>query len=177
MAATMDQTGQRGPAPRRNRLAAAIALHDDRVLVVRRSETETFLPSHWSIPCGKIEKGERPEEAVLRELKEETGLDGEDVQFVGQTFFRSLWDGQPVENEQSNYLVRPREAGGDSRGRSPGDDGLPKVDLPAKDQAYKWVPMAEVENFGLDEHNLKTIRQGLDMLSEHEPVRSGTAGR
>ena len=37
---------------------------------------------HWGIPGGKIEWGERHEDALLREVKEETGLDVTDVRFV-----------------------------------------------------------------------------------------------
>ncbi len=32
---------------------------------------------HWELPKGKIEKGESKQEAAMRELKEETGLDAE----------------------------------------------------------------------------------------------------
>ena len=34
---------------------------------------------HWDLPKGKIEKGESKEQAALRELKEETGLETEIV--------------------------------------------------------------------------------------------------
>ena len=40
-------------------LAAAIVVHNDRVLVVRRSKEEVFLPRNWGIPCGKIDRASR----------------------------------------------------------------------------------------------------------------------
>lgn len=44
------------------------------ILLLRRSITDTFHPDCWSLPGGKIEKGEKPELAVVREVKEETNL-------------------------------------------------------------------------------------------------------
>lgn len=44
-------------------------------LVLKRSE-ETSSSGKWNFPGGKREKGEKWQETALRELKEETGLDG-----------------------------------------------------------------------------------------------------
>ena len=51
--------------------------HSDReleVLMVRRAETQSFMPGVWVFPGGVIEPGERPEECAARELEEETGI-------------------------------------------------------------------------------------------------------
>ncbi|WP_313896047.1 NUDIX hydrolase [Streptomyces sp. YIM 98790] len=133
-------------AVRRNRLAAAVVLHQGRVLLVRRSYRERFLPGVWGVPSGKLEPGERPEDAVLRELKEETGLSGEIIGTGGERTFFSRWNGATVENTQRNFLVRPLSL---------------EVALPEPDQEYRWVPVAELDGFGLDDHNLGTIRQSL----------------
>ncbi len=45
-----------------------------RVLVLRRAATGTRCPLAWETVHGRIEPGERPEDAALRELREETGL-------------------------------------------------------------------------------------------------------
>ena len=45
-----------------------------RVLVVQRS-LDTRCPTAWETVHGRIEPGERPEDAALRELREETGLE------------------------------------------------------------------------------------------------------
>lgn len=46
----------------------------NKVLVLKRSGKENFLPGYWEMPGGKIEFGESPEDAVGREIKEETNL-------------------------------------------------------------------------------------------------------
>jgi 8-oxo-dGTP diphosphatase len=48
-------------------------VRDGLVLVARRATT-THLPGAWEFPGGKIESDEEPADAVLRELREETGL-------------------------------------------------------------------------------------------------------
>ena len=57
-------------------LVAAVALidADGRVLLSQRPEGKT-LAGLWEFPGGKIEAGERPETALIRELKEELGID------------------------------------------------------------------------------------------------------
>jgi 8-oxo-dGTP diphosphatase len=47
---------------------------DGKVLALRRSDQEKFLSAYWELPGGKVEFGESPEEAIVREFKEETNL-------------------------------------------------------------------------------------------------------
>src|SRR4051812_19984136 len=49
-----------------------VVISDDRVLLARRG-TEPLM-GEWSIPGGLLELGETMAEAVVRELREETGL-------------------------------------------------------------------------------------------------------
>ena len=93
--------------PGDKRLAAAVVMDESRVLLVRRSEKERFLPRVWGVPCGKLEPGESPEDGALRELKEETGLLGEVVRKVGESSFVSDYHGHEIKNWQDNFLVRP----------------------------------------------------------------------
>jgi acetyl-CoA carboxylase carboxyl transferase subunit beta len=51
---------------------AVVVGTDGRVLLVRRGRAPA--KGDWSLPGGKLEPGESPEEAVVREVREETGL-------------------------------------------------------------------------------------------------------
>ncbi|MFD0275856.1 NUDIX hydrolase [Kitasatospora sp. NPDC127111] len=69
-------------AEERPGIAAAIVVHEGRVLMVRRRVSEGQLS--WQFPAGEIEPGEAPEEAAVRETAEETGLDVTAVELLGE---------------------------------------------------------------------------------------------
>ena len=64
------------PAPsKRQRVAAyGVARRDDEILLVRAS-SETGVPGTWWLPGGGLEFGESPDECLVREFMEETGLE------------------------------------------------------------------------------------------------------
>src|SRR6187402_1809098 len=68
-------------------LVAAVALVDidGRVLIARRPEGKP-MAGLWEFPGGKVEAGERPETALLRELKEELGIDVREACLAPLTF-------------------------------------------------------------------------------------------
>jgi len=68
-------------------LVAAIALvdADGRVLIARRPEGKA-MAGLWEFPGGKVEAGERPETALIRELKEELGIDISEACLAPLTF-------------------------------------------------------------------------------------------
>lgn len=67
-------------------------------LLLKRSKSRENFPGYWEFPAGKVEDGESPKRAARRELKEETGLDGE--------LLRS-GDSHTQETEYGNWRVHP----------------------------------------------------------------------
>jgi ADP-ribose pyrophosphatase YjhB (NUDIX family) len=56
-------------------LVLAIIIDGGKVLIIQRAKESPEVPDlHWSLPGGKLEPGERLEEALHREVQEETGL-------------------------------------------------------------------------------------------------------
>jgi 8-oxo-dGTP diphosphatase len=105
-------------------VACALVDSDGRVLVAQRPEGKQFA-GLWEFPGGKIEAGETPEASLIRELKEELGIDTSSsclapLTFVSHAYadFHLLmllyvcrkWQGtaQPLEAAALKWL-RPRD--------------------------------------------------------------------
>ena len=58
----------------RHRVVAAILVSSDAVLLCHRSADRQWYPDTWDLPGGHIEEGETPENALVRELREELGI-------------------------------------------------------------------------------------------------------
>jgi 8-oxo-dGTP diphosphatase len=105
-------------------LVAACALvdADGRVLIARRP-ADKDMAGLWEFPGGKVDPGERPEQTLIRELKEELGIQVQEACLAPLTFashryeaFQLLmplwicrkWEGEPKALEgQELAWVRP----------------------------------------------------------------------
>ena len=107
-------------------LVAAVALidRDGRVLLAQRPEGKQ-LAGLWEFPGGKVDPGETPEAALIRELKEELGVDTaesclspftfashtyEDFHLLMPLYVCRVWQGipQPLEGQKLAW-ARPNE--------------------------------------------------------------------
>ena len=68
-------------------VAVGIILANGRVLACQRRRNGSY-PLKWEFPGGKLENGEAPEAALVRELREELGIDA----VVDREFHRQEWD-------------------------------------------------------------------------------------
>jgi 8-oxo-dGTP diphosphatase len=68
-------------------VAAAVVIENGRVLLTRRREGQ-HLAGLWEFPGGKLEGGEAPEEALVRECREECGIEVEVGEIVDVTHHR-----------------------------------------------------------------------------------------
>lgn len=112
-------------------LVGMVTFHNGRILLVRRSKKETFLPGVWSLPAGKAVPGEPLEDAALRELKEEAGVYGSVREILGAVWFDSNYHGKRVHNLQVNFAV---------------DAASEDVDLDPSNDKYLWLPVSRMSN-------------------------------
>jgi len=105
-------------------VAAALVDADGRVLLAQRPKGKQF-EDLWEFPGGKVDAGEQPEEALIRELREELGIEVKAACLAPLTFashsydaFHLLmplyicrrWDGfvQPLDGQTLKW-VRPKD--------------------------------------------------------------------
>ncbi len=69
------RAGSRDSEVGRHRVVAAVLHRDDCVLLCHRAPERRWYPDVWDFPGGHVEDGERPEQALRRELTEEIGVD------------------------------------------------------------------------------------------------------
>ncbi len=72
-------------------VACALVDADNRVLVAQRPPGKT-LAGLWEFPGGKLDPGERPEPALIRELREEIGIDVKEACLAPLTFASHAYD-------------------------------------------------------------------------------------
>ena len=128
-------------------LVAAVALidRDGRVLLAQRPEGKS-MAGLWEFPGGKIEPGETPEAALVRELHEELGIETwnsclapltfashsyEDFHLLMPLFACRKWNGIPQANEgQTLKWAHPRDLR---------DYPMPPADIPLIPILRDWL--------------------------------------
>lgn len=102
-----------------------------RLLLIKRGSAP--FKGRWALPGGYVDYGERVEDAALRELKEETGIEGKIIALIG-VYSEPKRDprGHTV---STAFLVRPR-----STKVSGGDDAI----------AAEWVADWSAERLAFD---------------------------
>jgi len=53
-----------------------------RILTIKRTKTDLARPLYWDFPGGKLDFGEDTNDGIIREIKEETGLDIKDLSVI-----------------------------------------------------------------------------------------------
>jgi 8-oxo-dGTP diphosphatase len=111
----------------------AVACLDGNLLLIRRGAAPAA--GEWSLPGGRVEHGELMAEAVVRELREETGLEGVCGELVG-------WVERIGVEPDHHFVIADFEV-------TVLDDAAPRAGDDASEAV--WVPFAEVTDFRLVE--------------------------
>jgi 8-oxo-dGTP diphosphatase len=111
-------------------VAAALINKNNQVLIAQRPKGKS-LADLWEFPGGKIENGERPEEALIRELKEELGIEVNEKDLIPLTFVSFCY--------QDFHLLMPLWAIREWKGAF----------HPYEHQALCWVSKDELGNFNM----------------------------
>ena len=119
-----------------------VILDDNRILLLKRSPQRRTSPNKWQTPSGFLKEGESAEEAVLREVEEETMLDGT-ITKSGKSF--------EILDEWARWIIIPFLISVESD----------KVVIDTNEHSqFKWIGVDEISNFecvkGIDD-DLKAV--------------------
>ncbi|REF96229.1 mutator protein MutT [Asanoa ferruginea] len=133
------------------RCAAGVIVDDDgRVFIQRRSPTRKLFPDTWDVVGGHLEPGETIDEALRREVEEETGWR---VSIVLGTIGEHRYFGEDgLERLETDFLIRVD-----------GDLSRPRLEA-GKHTSYKWISRDELdvldENKDIDGGLVRQIIEG-----------------
>ncbi|MBM4225508.1 MAG: RNA pyrophosphohydrolase [Gammaproteobacteria bacterium] len=138
----------------------------------------------WQFPQGGIKAGESPEQAMFRELEEETGLKADHVRVLGRTrhwlryevperWLRRDWYGAYRGQKQIWYLLRLTGRDSDVKLRA---SGHPEFDA-WRWQDY-WIPLETVIEFKREVYRqaLTELHRYLNADRRPRALRTGSAG-
>ena len=126
-------------------VACALVDADGRVLIAQRPEGKQ-LAGLWEFPGGKVEKGETPEACLIRELREELGIETQEACLAPLTFASHSYD--------DFHLLMPLYV---CRRFS----GIPR---PVEVQALKWVRPARLRDYPMPPADAPLIPFLIDLL-------------
>ncbi|GHD18991.1 (deoxy)nucleoside triphosphate pyrophosphohydrolase [Tianweitania populi] len=126
-------------------VACALVDSDNRVLLAQRPEGKS-LAGLWEFPGGKVELGETPELALVRELKEELGIDTKVSCLAPLTFASHTYD--------SFHLLMPLYV-------CRRYWGTPQ---PLEAQALKWVRPTKLRDYPMPPADEPLISHLIDLL-------------
>jgi len=128
-----------------------VVLDSGKVVLIRRAREP--LKGHWSLPGGAVELGEPLDAAIVREVREETGLDvevGPVVEVLDRV--RVAEDGRiQFHYVLVDFLCRPVPG-------SAGTDLVPGTDA----EAAHWVSVESVAEYAVAEPTVRVIRKAVE---------------
>ena len=131
---------------KRYKSAHLVIIDGDKLLILRRSETDEWMPSHYGLPGGKIETGENILDGLCRECKEETSLD----------------------ISPSNLIFLPKCSGETNHAFycTTKFDGKVKLDFEHDD--FMWINPKNLSNYKLVPGLLSIISEAMECVNEYK---------
>lgn len=147
--------------PRQQRVAAyAVILRDEQILLCRLAP-RVSAGELWTLPGGGVDHGEHPRDAVIREIREETGLDAVvgDAAHVYSAHLPGVRRGGVRVDAHALRIVYD--------GWVPTDAPPPRVlEVDGSTVESRWVPVAEVLGGGVP-----VVALVREALADHRPFQ------
>lgn len=129
-----------------------VVVKDGKILILQRHKDEDVYPNMWELPSGKREFLEPSEDSLIREVKEESGLDVEIMMPISVFDYQIEKSEEIRDSTQINFLVKPINN--------------QEVVLSEEHQAFVWISQNEISKFGVTEATEKVIRKAFELVQE-----------
>lgn len=131
---------------------------DGHYLLCKMPSHRGAYPGQWGLPGGGLEPGERMEEALRREAREELGIELGNVEplLFKDAVREKLYPDGHREDVYMIFLVFRCQAASDA------------VRLNDEFEAYAWVPTADMPRYDLNETTVDTLRRA-GVWSQNRP--------
>lgn len=130
-------------------VVGSIIFDKDKILILKRHENEDVFPNLWEIPGGTVEFNEDVESALVRETKEEAGLDVKVIRPISTFDYTREKENFLVHVIQINFLVE--KIGGIVR-------------LSSEHDNFAWISKEGINKYNLSEKTKKVINDAFDLI-------------
>ena len=130
------------------------------IIFLRKNDTFYFLllhyeAGHWDLAKGHIEEGETLKETVIREVKEETGID--DLKFIsgfqGKTEYYFTFKGKKIFKTNKLFLAETKKE---------------EINLSFEHKSFVWLPYHKALEKITFENTKKVLKKAMQFLESQE---------
>lgn len=134
-------------------IISSVIVNKGKVLILQRSKDEDVFPGLWEIPGGGVEFGESVEDALIRETKEETGLNVSILQPVNVFDYLREKEDLLVHAIQLNFIVKM--IGG-------------KIKMSDEHDNFAWITAKDMEKYNLSKETKNVINLSFDLIKNEK---------
>lgn len=130
-------------------VVGAVIFRQGKILLLQRSSAERTFPNMWELPSGRREVSEKTEDALMREVREETGLD------ISVILPFSVFDYQIERPEeirdtvQINFLTEVRRN--------------PTVSISKEHQNFAWVDKKDAASYHVSSETRRVLERAFQL--------------
>lgn len=129
-----------------------VVIKEGKILILQRHKDEDIYPNMWELPSGKREPLEPSEDSLIREVKEEAGLEVNILMPFSVFDYQIEKPDEIRDSTQVNFLVTPANNA--------------QVELSKEHQAFAWVTKDEIDKYELTDATKNVIRKAFEVAAK-----------
>lgn len=126
-------------------VVAGVLIYKNKALIIQRNKDEDVFPNLWEIPSGKRELFEKSQEALIREMKEEVGVEIKILSPVDVFEFKVEKENETRDSTQISFLCKLINNS--------------EVKLSGEHQNFAWISENEIDNYELSDETKDVIKK------------------